>query len=117
MTTSDKPPSNSRNASREVPLSQAGGRKKLLVAAPSAAIATGLCILGIAPAFTKMLAVILAAYAAVGVAELALGESLLGASKRWDAMPGWKKFVISLVVIIGSMAIAFSVMPLIAELV
>lgn len=104
-------------ARKKVPLSQAGGTKKLLVAVPGAAIAIGLFFLGIAPAFTKMLAVMFVAYAAVGLVEVVLGESLLAAGRRWDEMPGWKKFLVSLVVIVGSLAVAFAVMPLVAELI
>jgi hypothetical protein len=62
-----------------------------------------------------MLAVIFAAYAIVGLVEVVLGESLLSAGKKWDLMPGWKKFLISLAVIIGAFAVFFSVMPFIAE--
>jgi len=116
MTTLDKPSTDGQKVRKRLPLSQAGGTKKLLVAVPGAAIAIGLFFLGVAPAVTKMLAVAFVAYAAVGLLEVALGESLIAASRRWDEMPGWKKFVISLVVIVGSLAVAFSVMPLAAEL-
>lgn len=102
--------------SKKVPLSQAGGAKKLYVALPGAALSIALFYLGIAPALTKMLAVIFVAYALVGLVEVALGESLLSAGKKWDEMPGWKKFLISLVVIVGSLAVVFSVIPLVAGL-
>ena len=99
---------------RKVPLSQAPAARKLYVALPGAIVAIGLYFLNIAPAFTKMLAVFFVAYAIVGVVEIALGESLVSAARKWDAMPGWKKFLISVVVIICAMAAAFAVIPLVA---
>lgn len=62
-----------------------------------------------------MLAVISGAYAFVGFIEVIGGESLADSAKRWDSLPGWKKFIISTSVIIMAIIVFISVMPILAK--
>ena len=105
----------SENEEKRTPLSQASGMKKLLVAVPSASVITFLAATGVAISFTKMLAVILWAYAVVGLIELLTGGKLTTLSATWDEMAGWKKFIISTLVIGFSLVLFLSLMPIVAK--
>ena len=96
---------NENNSGNKTPLSQATGKKKILVGIPSAIVAGVFYVAGIAPSLMKMLAVVFTAYAIVGFVEVLFGESLTSTAKNWDSLPSWKKFVISLLVITVVMAI------------
>jgi hypothetical protein len=101
----------------KTPLAQASGKRKLLIAIPGCALATVLLFLNVAPGITRFFAVVMGAYALVGLVEVLMGESLLSAGKRWDQLAGWKKFAISLVVIIAAIVIFIGVMPLVAKVI
>ncbi|WP_196159655.1 hypothetical protein [Reinekea sp. G2M2-21] len=107
----------SEKESQNTPLSQASGRKKFLVAVPSAAVITFLAATGVAVSFTKMLAVILWAYAVVGLIELLTGGKLATLSASWETMASWKKFIISTLVIGFSIVLFLSLMPIVAQFV
>jgi len=100
---------------KKVPLSQASGRKKLIIGIPASSICGILAYIGIAPGITRMLAVILGAYAFVGLIEVIGGESLASLAKKWDSLPGWKKFIISTGVIFMAIILCISSMPLVAR--
>ncbi len=74
-------------------LSQAPGKKKLLVGAPLAIVGGLLWALNIPGGMG--LCVLLGGYALVGLVEVLGGSSLVAAAKNWDALPGWKKFLIA----------------------
>lgn len=101
--------------SNKVPLSQAPGKKKLLVALPGAAAAVVLWQIGIAENVTRFLALALCAYAAVGLLEIVFGESLANAARSWDQLAGWKRFLISVVVIIGALVLFISLIPVVTQ--
>ena len=98
------------------PLSQASGKKKLLVAGPSAVLCALLLGTPQFDAGARMLAAGLAAYAIVGLLEVLLGQRLVRAGERWANLPGWQKFVASTVVIIVALGLAISAIPLLASL-
>lgn len=100
---------------KKVPLSQASGRKKLIIGIPAFIICGFLAYIGIAPGITRMLAVITGAYAFVGLIEIIGGESLASSVKKWDSLPGRKKFIISTGVILMAIIIFISLMPLVAK--
>lgn len=100
-----------------VPLSQAPGRKKIVVAIPGALIFAILCMNGIFEPITKFLALALCAYAFVGGLEILFGESLASSAKKWDSLAGWKKFLISLLVILIALVGFLSLMPVLAPLI
>ena len=100
---------------KKVPLSQAPGSKKLLIGIPVSIICGILAYIGIASAITRMLAAILGAYAFVGLIEVIGGESLSSSAKKWDSLPGWKKFIISTAVITISVIVFIGLMPIVAK--
>ncbi len=83
----------------KTPLSQASGKKKLLVGVPVSLIGAFMWAANIP--FGSMLSVILGAYAIVGLIEVVGGDSLKGAAGKWDTLAGWKKFLIAIGVICG----------------
>lgn len=85
---------------KQVPLSQAPGKQKLLVAIPGAMAFSVAAYLGIFKDITRFLSLALWAYAIVGLLEVIFGESLASAARRWDSLAGWKKFLLSLLVIV-----------------
>lgn len=101
--------------SRKILLSQATGKKKLLVALPGAFVAFGFGAAGVFANLTRFVAIALCAYAIVGLIEVALGDSLVGACRRWDVLAGWKKFLISSAVIVGALAFFISLISVFAQ--
>ena len=100
----------------KTPLSQASGKKKLLVAGPLAIL---FAFLSGTPKFgsvAKMLSVALAAYAIVGLIEVLLGSRLQRASESWSRLPSWKKAIASIVVIVAFLSLAISSIPYLASL-
>jgi len=89
-------------AKKKVPLSQAPGKTKVLVAIPGAACFWVLSKMGFFVDTTRFLAFALCAYAAIGVIEILCGQSLANAAQRWEQLPGWKKFLVSLPVIVAA---------------
>ena len=96
-------------------LSRATGKKKLLVGVPATLICGVLAYYGILPGITRMLAVILGAYAIVGLVEIIGGDSLASLAKSWDSLPAWKKFIFSIVIIIVAFAIFIAIAMNIAK--
>lgn len=96
------------------PLSQAPGLKKILIGVPAALILAGLTYMGWGFRISGMLSIILGAYAIVGVVEIIGGESLVNLGKKWDALAGWKKFVISVLVIVTFFTALMLIMPTVA---
>ena len=99
----------------KVPLSQAPGRKKLIIGIPASIVFVVLAYIGIAPGITRMVSVIFGAYALVGFIEVIGGESLIASAKKWDSLPGWKKFVISTAVIVAAIVGFIGLMPMVAK--
>jgi hypothetical protein len=79
------------------PLSQAPAKKKLLIALPLSVIGAAMWWANVPGGMG--LCILLGAYALVGVIELVGGASLLDAAKNWDGLPGWKKRLVSTLVI------------------
>jgi hypothetical protein len=102
------------NRKEKVPLSQAPGSKKLLTGVPGIAVCSVLAAMGIAQGITTFLAVALGAYALVGLIEVLGGETIASAARNWDCQPGWKKFLISLVVIVLALGGFISLIALLA---
>ena len=100
---------------KKVTLSQSSGKKKVLVGLPVSLICGFLALVGIAPGITKMLSVILAGYAIVGLIEIIGGNALALSAKKWDMMSGWKKFIISIMVILIAIIGFITVMPIVAK--
>ncbi|WLQ11909.1 hypothetical protein O5O45_19460 [Hahella aquimaris] len=98
------------------PLSQAPGRKKLVVAFPSAVVVSFLYVIGVADSLAKMLAIILWAYALIGLIETLIGGRLVSLSAKWDIMAGWKKFIISVFTIVFALFCFISLIPIAAKL-
>lgn len=96
--------------SEKTPLSRASGKNKLLVGITTSVICGVLAYFEILPGITRMLSIIMGAYALVGLIEVVGGESLVSLAKRWDSLPGWKKFILSVIVII----IAFTIFMVLA---
>lgn len=96
--------------------SNASGRKKLLLGGIGALLSSVLAFLGLFSAFTKLFAIILGAYAVVGLIEILAGGSLVSLSKRWDQLNGFKQFLISVAVILLSFVLFMSIMPIVAEI-
>lgn len=103
------------NQDAKVPLSQAPGKKKILIGLPTAAACSVLAAMGIAQGITMLLAVALGAYSLVGLIEVLGGESIASAARNWDRQPGWKKFQISLVVIVLALGGFISLIPVLAR--
>jgi hypothetical protein len=104
-----------KQMNKNPPLSQAPGRKKILIGVPAALLLAGLTYMGWGFRISGMLAVILGAYAIVGVVEIIGGESLVNLGKQWDALAGWKKFFISIAVIVIFFTALMLIMPTVAE--
>ena len=113
--TQESNPSEDAAIDKKIPLSQASGKKKLIVGIPATITSFVLFYLEILPGITKMLGVILAAYVIVGLIEVVVGDSLSSASKKWELMPSWKKFIISTIVIVGFFVLVIALMPYVAE--
>ena len=113
--TQESNPSQNETSDKKTPLSQATGKKKLVVGIPATVISFVLFYLEILPGITKMLGIILAAYVIVGLIEVIAGDSLLSASKKWELIPGWKKFIISTFIIVGFFVLVIALMPYLAE--
>ncbi len=99
---------------QKTPLSQASGKKKLLIGSAFSILCGLLAYFGVISGITKMLSILLAAYALVGLVEVLAGESLVASAKKWDDLASWKKFIISLVVILFALGIFIGAMPLVA---
>jgi hypothetical protein len=99
----------------KTPLSQASGKKKLLIAVPSAVLCAALSGMPKFGAIAKMLSIGFAAYAMVGLVEVLLGDRLQRANESWANLAGWKKATIGAGVVLGSLALAFSLIPLLAS--
>ena len=100
---------------RKVSLSQSSGKKKLFVGLPASIICAVLAYLGIFSGITKMLSIVLGGYAIVGLIEIIGGAALASAAKKWESMPGWKKFIISISIILIALAGFIAIMPFIAN--
>lgn len=98
------------------PLSQSSPKKKLYIGIPTIAISLVIYNLGIVPNIAKFIAIAMCAYVIVGLIELALGDSLVSAAKSWDNLAGWKKFLISLLVIIVALVVFISLIPVFAKI-
>lgn len=94
------------------PLSQASGKKKLLVGIPVSLVGGVMWALHIP--FGSLLFMVLGAYALVGLVEVLAGSSLTAASERWDRFPGWKKFLIGTAVVGAALIGLMSSLPLLA---
>ena len=108
-------PSQDSAIDKKTPLSQASGKKKLIVGIPATIICFALFYLEILPGITKMLGVIFSAYVIVGLIEVIVGNSLSSASEKWELMPSWKKFIISTFVIAGFFILVIALMPYVAR--
>ena len=97
-------------------LSQASAEKKLLICVPVCVVSGVLAYLEVFTGITRMLAIIMAAYAIVGVIELFGGNNIMAMGKDWDALPAWKKFIYSLLVIIAAMLFFAAIAPVIIKL-
>lgn len=94
----------------EVPLSQKPAKTKLIAGIPAIA-----CIaLSIAfPQFSKPLITagwFLLAYAIAGLVEMQIDRSFPNAKEGWEALAGWKKFLISAAVIALAVGLFLSIM-------
>lgn len=78
-------------------LSQARAKKKLLIALPLSF--TGAVMWWTNVSGGMALCILLGAYALVGIVEIFGGASLVDTAKNWDALPGWKKGLVSTLVI------------------
>lgn len=99
----------------KTPLSQAPGKTKLRVAIPGALVATSFWSLDVFSGIAKTFAIGLLAYAIVGFVEILFGESLVGAARKWDQLAGWKKLLMSLVLVLCTLALFMALMPLLAQ--
>src|SRR5262245_40359044 len=108
-------PEDSQEEDGKGPLSRASGKKKLLVAVPSALICGSLAATGTGGSVVKILAVIFSAYAIAGAIQIVGGELVLTMARNWDAQPAWKKFLISVLVIGAALVVFFTIAILIAE--
>lgn len=102
--------------SNQSPLSRAPAKRKILIG-----FIAGLVNLYFASGneeakFMFMAGAFLIGYGIVGCLELLLGESLVNASKKWDELKPWKKFIISLVVIILALIVFISLIPIVAKI-
>lgn len=100
---------------KKPPLSQAPGIDKLMIGVPAAILCGALAHLGYFVGFTRMFAVIAGAYALVGAIEVLGGESLAASAKKWDRLPGWKKFLISIVVILAFFVLVIVLIPIVIK--
>jgi len=103
--------------SQNIPLSQSSGKKKIFVGIPVSLICGFLAFIGVLPDITKMLSIVLAGYAIVGIIEVIGRDSLVLSAKKWDMMPGWKKFIISITVVLISVIGFIAVMPIVAKII
>ncbi|MDG9671802.1 hypothetical protein ONV78_28965 [Hahella sp. CR1] len=99
-----------------VPLSQLPGKAKVIFAGiPTIFILSVSVFTGFENALIHGVGLFLLAYAIVGLVELKFGPFLATWATRWDSMASWKKGLISLVVIIGSLVAVVLMMPLVAK--
>lgn len=94
-------------------LSQASAKRKLLIALPLTLIGAVMWSADVAGGMT--LCILFGAYALVGAIKLVGGNSLGDAAKNWDALPGWKKGLISAIVIAAAIAILILVIVIYAR--
>jgi len=106
-----------KEESQKVSLSQSSGKKKIFVGVPVSLICGFLAFLGVLPGITKMLSIVLAGYAIVGIIEVIGGNALALSAKKWDMMPSWKKFIISITVILIAVVGFIAVLPIVAKFV
>lgn len=97
------------------PLSQRPAKQKIILGLLGVVTAGTLTLLGIFKDITYMLTIILLAYLFVGVIELLGGQSLSKMAANWDQLPGWKKFVISTLVIVGFFMAIIFILPLLIK--
>lgn len=98
---------------RKVPLSQASGKKKLLIGVPVSLIGAVLWAFDLP--FGMMLCVTLGAYAIVGLIEVIGGDSLKTTAAKWDTLQGWKKFLIAAVFICAIFLAIGLMLPILAQ--
>ncbi len=98
---------------RNTPLSQASGKKKLLIGLPISIVGGVLWFLNLPMGMP--LCVFLGAYAIVGLIEVIGGDSLKAVATKWDVLAGWKKFLIAAGVI-GACFLAMGLLlPILAQ--
>ncbi|WGG48712.1 hypothetical protein [Rugamonas sp. DEMB1] len=83
--------------SSKPPLSQGPAKKKLLIALPLSSIGAVMWWVNVPGGMT--LCILLGAYALTGAVEIFGGVPLIEAAKNWEALPGWKKGLVSILVI------------------
>jgi hypothetical protein len=105
--------SKSAAPSKKAPLSQAPGKKKLLVGIPMAAVSGGAYLMGLG-SLAQMFFIAFLAYAVVGLIEVILGASLVRAGEAWERLDWWQKGLASVVVILGALVLFINLMPLFA---
>lgn len=104
-----------KEESQKAPLSQSSGKKKIFVGVPVSLICGFLAFIGVLPGITKMLSIVLAGYAIVGIIEVIGGNALALSAKKWDMMPSWKKLIISITVVLIAVIGFIAVMPIVAK--
>lgn len=99
---------------KERPLSQQSGKKKLFVGMPGAVLCYLLSSVGLLSGLTKGLAILLSAYAIIGFIEILSSDKITVLSSKWDALPGWKKFIFSVLIIVFALSAAAALTPLLS---
>ncbi|UPW17503.1 hypothetical protein M0C34_14835 [Agarivorans sp. TSD2052] len=100
-----------------VPLSQKPAKTKVISAGiPAILILSVSAFTGMENALIYGIGLLLLAYAIIGVVELKFGTFITPMAAKWDSMASWKKALISVAVIIGSLVAAVALMPLAAQI-
>lgn len=98
---------------RNTPLSQASGKKKLLIGVPVSLFGGVLWFLNLPMGMP--LCVFLGAYAIVGLIEVLGGDSLKASAAKWDELAGWKKFLFASGVIGACLLALGLLLPILAR--
>lgn len=99
-----------------IPLSQQSAKNKIMAGVPAILIIVGSLFIEKEKATIRMVSLFLFAYALAGVIELILDKSYPNAKDQWGRLAGWKKFIISLIIIIASLIFFLSLIPFVAKL-
>lgn len=110
-----KPGSNTKP--EKLPLSQKPPVYKLLAAIPAVLLIAYSQLFEVEAGFAGNVGLFLLAYASVGVVEIQLDKRMPNAKGKWDSMAGWKKLLISMVIIVFALTLFLSLMPLVAKLI
>ncbi|MDF1640281.1 hypothetical protein [Thalassolituus oleivorans] len=99
------------------PLSQKSAKSKILAGIPAVIMIAASLFTEKLSALLGGLGLMLLAYSIVGLVEVFIDNKFPTAKSSWETMQGWKKLLISIVVIALALMLVFYLMPIVAKLI